>query len=72
MKEKCDNICETCPPQGQMYCALRFAKATNQSLVSLDDRLKAIESKLQTTQETPIYIDPLREPLDAGTGEDNE
>lgn len=72
MKEICDNICETCSPQGQMYCALRFSKATNQSLASLDERLKAIESKLQATQETPKYIDPLRDPLDAGTGEDNE
>ena len=73
MKEKCDNICETCPTQGQIFCALKFAKATNQSLLSLDERLSAIETKLSGTQDTPVFINPLeREPLDAGTGEDNE
>ena len=73
MKEKCDNICETCPTQGQIFCALKFAKATNQSLLSLDERLSAIEVKLSGAQDVPMFINPLeREPLDAGTGEDNE
>ena len=73
MKEKCDNICETCPTQGQIYCSLKFAKATNQSLLSLDERLSAIEARLSGTQDAPKFINPLeREPLDAGTGEDNE
>lgn len=73
MKERCDNICETCPTQGQIYCSLKFAKATNQSLTSLDERLNAIEAKLSGTQDVPTFINPLeREPLDAGTGEDNE
>jgi hypothetical protein len=73
MKERCDNICETCSTQGQIYCSLKFAKATNQSLLSLDERLSAIEAKLSGTQDVPMFINPLeREPLDAGTGEDNE
>ena len=69
MKDKCDNICETCPVQGQIYCALRFAKATNQSLTILNERLEVIEKSLSKDAEMP-YIDPLREPLGAGTGED--
>lgn len=71
MKERCDNICETCPMQGQIYCALKFAKATNISLTALNERLGAIEDILQQNEEQTL-IDPLREPLDAGTGEDDK
>jgi hypothetical protein len=71
MKERCDNICETCSLQGQVYCALKFAKATNLSLVTLNERLESIEEMLQQNKEQ-ILIDPLREPLDAGTGEDDK
>lgn len=46
MKEKCDNICVTCPMQAQTHCALIFVKANNQIVAELNDRISKIESKM--------------------------
>lgn len=46
MKEKCDNICNTCPVNGQIYCALHFAKANNQNADAIVKRIETIESIL--------------------------
>ena len=46
MKEKCDNICVTCPMQAQIHCALVFVKANNQMVAELNDRIIKIESKM--------------------------
>lgn len=43
MKEKCDNHCETCPMQSQIYCSLMFAKANNAAINSLAARVANIE-----------------------------
>ena len=43
MKEKCDNICETCPMATQIHCVLVYSKATNASVGALAERLKALE-----------------------------
>lgn len=46
MKEKCDNICETCTMQSQVYCLLMFAKANNQKVSELSDRITNVENKM--------------------------
>ena len=46
MKEKCDNICGTCPMQSQIHCALIYAKANNQMVAELSDRISKVESKM--------------------------
>lgn len=43
MKEKCDNHCETCPTPSQVYCALVFCKATNESIGAIAERVEALE-----------------------------
>ena len=61
-KEKCDNRCETCPMNGQVYCAVMFAKATNQALPSLVERIGMMELTIQEMQkpaESPRVINPL-------------
>ena len=49
MKEKCDNHCETCPIQGQIYCILQFAKSINERLCKREDK------------EDTIFINPITE-----------
>lgn len=44
MKEKCDNICGTCPMQSQIHCALIFAKSNNQMIADINDRIRKIEN----------------------------
>ena len=46
MKEKCDNICATCSMQSQVYCALIFAKANNQMMSDMNNRISKVESKM--------------------------
>ena len=46
MKEKCDNICVTCSMQAQIHCALIYAKANNQVVAELSDRMSKAESKM--------------------------
>lgn len=53
MKEKCDNICETCPMQTQLHCVLVYSKATNESVGALAERISRLESP------EPILINPL-------------
>ena len=50
MKSKCDNHCETCPTQGQIYCALQYIK-------SLNDRVANIEKSMFSNT---IVIDPIQ------------
>ena len=50
MKSKCDNHCETCPTQGQIYCALQYIK-------SLNDRVANIEKNIFSDT---IVIDPIQ------------
>ena len=50
MKSKCDNHCETCPTQGQIYCALQYIK-------SLNDRVANIEKNIFSNT---IVIDPIQ------------
>lgn len=57
MKEKCDNICETCTMQSQVYCLLMFAKANNQKVSELSDRITNVENKMGG--ET-IFLNPLQ------------
>lgn len=46
MKEKCDNICSTCPVNGQIFCALMFSKSNNDNMKALSDRLSNVETFL--------------------------
>lgn len=39
MKEKCDNHCETCPIQGQIYCALQYVKSLNDRLTNIENNI---------------------------------
>ena len=50
MKEKCDNHCETCPMQSQVFCALIFAKANNSAIGSLAQRVENVERVFQVPQ----------------------
>lgn len=60
MKQQCDNHCETCPMQSQIYCALMYAKANNESMGGLEERLSNIESSLQKEDvPEPLLINPL-------------
>lgn len=62
MKEKCDNHCETCSLAGQIFCALMFSRATNQSLPSILERLESLEAEVQDMhkpEETPKLLSPL-------------
>lgn len=43
MKEKCDNICSTCPVNGQIYCALMFLRANNDNMRIMSERLQNLE-----------------------------
>lgn len=42
MKEKCDNVCETCSVAGQIFCCLQFSKATNKLVANLEERINAL------------------------------
>ena len=57
MKDQCDNHCETCPMQTQIHCILVYAKATNQSVGALDERIRALESR--AVQDAPNLLNPL-------------
>jgi hypothetical protein len=46
MKEKCDNVCVTCPMQSQIHCALIYAKANNQMMADMSDRISKVESRM--------------------------
>ena len=46
MKEKCDNVCVTCPMQSQIHCALVFAKANNQMMADMSERISKVESRM--------------------------
>lgn len=48
MKEKCDNICGTCPMQAQIFCALIFVKANNQMMADMSERISKVENKMGT------------------------
>ena len=50
MKDKCDNICSTCPMQTQVHCTLFYAKANNASVGVLAERIEAIEARLAAEQ----------------------
>lgn len=50
MKDKCDNICSTCPMQTQVHCTLFYAKANNASVGALAERIEAIEARLAAEQ----------------------
>jgi hypothetical protein len=61
MKEKCDNHCETCSLTGQIFCALMFSRATNQSLPTILERLESLEAEIQDLREpkeTPKVLNP--------------
>ncbi|MGL5732320.1 MAG: hypothetical protein ACRCX5_14520 [Bacteroidales bacterium] len=65
MKEKCDNICNTCPVNSQIYCALFLAKANNQNSDVMSKRLEVIESvllnmatKIEGSTENITYLTP--------------
>lgn len=61
MKEKCDNHCETCSLTGQIFCALMFSRATNQSLPTILERLESLEAEMQDLREpkeTPKVLNP--------------
>ena len=60
MKQQCDNRCETCPTQSQLYCVLMFVKANNSSIGALAERIEAIESNLSKEEtSSPTYINPI-------------
>lgn len=46
MKEQCDNICNTCPINGQIYCALMFLKTNNENMKNFSERLINLENML--------------------------
>ena len=50
MKEKCDNHCETCPMQSQIYCTLMFAKANTAAIGNIANRVENIEHAFTTPQ----------------------
>lgn len=61
MKEKCDNHCETCSLTGQIFCALMFSRATNQSLPTILERLDSLEAEIQDLRdpkEAPKVLNP--------------
>ena len=39
MKSKCDNHCETCPTQGQIYCALQYVKSLNDRVTNIENNI---------------------------------
>ena len=59
MKEQCDNKCETCPMQSQLYCVLMFTKANNSSMGALAERIEHIEQLLQKEAPSPTFINPI-------------
>ncbi|MBQ2045770.1 MAG: hypothetical protein II260_01105 [Muribaculaceae bacterium] len=61
MKEKCDNECATCPMQGQVYCSLAFAKASNQAIKTLEERMCMIEQALVALSAPKEFIEPIRD-----------
>lgn len=61
-KEKCDNHCETCPVNGQVYCSVMFARSTNQLLSGLMSRVQSLELEIQDLRrpaEAPAVLNPL-------------
>ena len=39
MKVKCDNHCETCPIQGQIYCTLQYIKSLNDRVTNIENNI---------------------------------
>lgn len=61
-KEKCDNRCETCPANGQIYCAVMFARATNQTLPGLMEKIESLEMEIQDLRkpkDVPKVLNPM-------------
>ena len=61
-KEKCDNHCETCPVNGQVYCSVMFAKTTNQTMNNILERLGVLEMEVQDLRkpsEPQAVLNPL-------------
>ena len=48
MKEKCDNHCETCPIQGQIYCALQYVKSLNDRVTNIENNISFKNKVLQS------------------------
>lgn len=66
-KERCDNHCETCPMNGQIYCAVMFARATNLMLPGLVEKIQNLEMEIQELRkptDTPTVINPLASPFE--------
>lgn len=63
MKERCDNECATCPMQGQVYCALAFAKASNGTIKALDERMGRIEKAISAMSVPSDFIEPIEDLL---------
>lgn len=57
MKEKCDNICSTCPVNGQIYCTLMFLKANNESMKVFNDNINTLSERM-TNVETFLINNP--------------
>lgn len=72
MKEKCDNECATCPMQGQVYCALAFAKASNATIKALDERMAMIEKTLSSMSVPSDFIEPIKDLLREAPYAENE
>ena len=66
-KERCDNHCETCPMNGQIYCAVMFSRATNLMLPGLVEKIQNLEMEIQELRkptDTPSVINPLASPFE--------
>lgn len=71
MKEKCDNHCETCSLTGQIFCALMFSRATNQSLPTILERLESLEAEIQDLREpkdAPKVLNPFGNAMEDAEG----
>ena len=66
-KERCDNHCETCPMNGQIYCAVMFARATNLAIPGLIEKVNNLEMEIQELRkptDAPTVINPLESPFE--------
>ncbi len=55
MKEQCDNICNTCPINGQIYCALMFLKTNNENMKNFSERLINLENMLLEASKKIVF-----------------
>lgn len=65
MKDKCDNICETCGMATQIHCILVFSRATNESVGALAERIENLETK----DGHPVMLNPLKNSVNPPTQE---